>query len=190
MEQTMGVAANMRKFLLFRSSKGTDAATNTKKLLRLQFGHTHKNSKKKEKKNQKNEKITPKKKRKRVCFPVVLYKMCIFCLFPIPDSQQCVKRGSCRCPILSGVLVSFYCLLDFGLIYVQVRVWVSNLFHYVVYLFYQVFESFRINVMFRANFHFISNCCLCLNVVSYRAVFLMLIFFYVKSRSIFINYVS
>ena len=40
-------------------------------------------------------------------FSVVLDKMCFFCLYPILDSQQCVKRGSYRRPILSGLLVSF-----------------------------------------------------------------------------------
>ena len=34
------------------------------------------------------------------------------------------------------------------------------------YLFYRVFESFCVSYLFRVNFHFISNCYLCLNVVS------------------------
>ena len=36
-------------------------------------------------------------------FSVVLDKMCIFCLYPILDSQQCIKRGSCKRSILSRV---------------------------------------------------------------------------------------
>ena len=66
-----------------------------------------------EKKNRKrkNPKINNKKKKKskkekRVCL-VVPDKMCVFCLYPIPDSQQYVKRGSCRRLILSGLLCLF-----------------------------------------------------------------------------------
>ena len=58
-------------------------------------------------KNQKNEKKKKKKWKKKVCFPVVFDKMCVFCLYPIPDSQQYVKMGSCRCPILFGLLCLF-----------------------------------------------------------------------------------
>ena len=50
-------------------------------------------------------KIQKKKKKKKEFVLVVLDKMCVFCLYPIPDSQQCVKRGICRHPILSGLLV-------------------------------------------------------------------------------------
>ena len=63
----------------------------------------------------------------------------------------------------------------------KVRVWASNLFFYIVY---------KCTIVFRANFRFISNCYLCSNVVSYRAIFFVLIFFYVKRRFILINYVS
>ena len=48
-----------------------------------------------------------KKKTKKNLFSVVLDKICIFCLYPIPDSQQYVKRGSCRCLILSELLCLF-----------------------------------------------------------------------------------
>ena len=57
-------------------------------------------SKKIEKKSQKKYKES---KKKYSSFPVVLDKMCVFCLYPIPDFQQYVKRGSCRRPILSGL---------------------------------------------------------------------------------------
>ena len=40
-------------------------------------------------------------------FLVVLDKICVFCLYHIPDSQQYVKRGSCRRLILSGLLCLF-----------------------------------------------------------------------------------
>ena len=126
-------------------------------------------------------------------FLVVSDKMCIFCLYPILDSQQCVKRGSYRRPILSELFVSFQFLLDPRPVYVKVWVWASNLFRYVIYLFYWVFESFRIEFCFVLIFIFISNFYLCLNVVSsygvvsYRAMFFVLILFYIKCRSILIN---
>ena len=41
---------------------------------------------------------------------------------------------------------------------------------HIFYLFYRVFESFCVSYSFRVNFHFISNCYLCLNVVNYRFV--------------------
>ena len=65
----------------------------------------------KEKEKEKNQKIgkkskikNQKEKKKKSLFSVVLDKMYVFCLYPILDSQQCVKRGSCRRPILSGLL--------------------------------------------------------------------------------------
>ena len=57
---------------------------------------------------EKVQKKNPKeKKSKKNLFSVVLDKICVFCLYPIPDSQQCVKRGSCRRQILSGLLCLF-----------------------------------------------------------------------------------
>ena len=41
--------------------------------------------------------------KKRGLFSVFLDKMCVFCLYYILDSQQYVKCGSCRRPILSGL---------------------------------------------------------------------------------------
>ena len=66
-----------------------------------------KKKKKEEKKIDKSKKIDKKIKKEKSLFAVVLDKMCVFCLYPILDSQQCVKRGSCRRPILSGPFVSF-----------------------------------------------------------------------------------
>ena len=40
-------------------------------------------------------------------FSVVLDKIYVFYLYPIPDSQQYVKTGNCRRPILSGLLCLF-----------------------------------------------------------------------------------
>ena len=60
--------------------------------------------KSRKKTRKKNQKL---KKREKESFLVVLDKMCVFFLYPIPDSQQRVKRGSCRRLILSGLLFSF-----------------------------------------------------------------------------------
>ena len=67
----------------------------------IEKGKIQKNIAKKIKKikNQKS-----KREKKKSLFSVVLDKMCVFCLYHIPDSQQCVKRGSYRRPILSGLL--------------------------------------------------------------------------------------
>ena len=56
----------------------------------------------KEKSKTKGEKKNQRKKKS--LSSVILDKMRVFCLYPIPDSQQCLKRGSCRHPILSGLL--------------------------------------------------------------------------------------
>ena len=60
-------------------------------------------------KKYKKEKIQKKSKwkKKKSSFTLVLDKMCVFCLYPILDYQQYVKRGSCRRPILSGLFCSF-----------------------------------------------------------------------------------
>ena len=73
------------------------------KIQKIQKNQKRKNPKKIEKENPKNPRI----KKKKNLFSVILDKICVFCLYPIPDSQQYVKRGSCRRPILSGLLVSF-----------------------------------------------------------------------------------
>ena len=88
-------------------------------------------------------------KRKWSLFSVVLDKICVFCLYPILDSQQYVKRGSCRRPILSGLL----CLFSFlGLrpICGEFRISASNLilFFLLIYLSYRVFESFYFSYLF------------------------------------------
>ena len=66
--------------------------------------------KKKKKKNQKKEKkyIKEKSKKKENLFSVVLDKICVRCLYPISDSQQYIKKGSCRRPNLSGLLVFLF----------------------------------------------------------------------------------
>ena len=64
-------------------------------------------SKKNRTKNKNKKKSKRRKKKKKEFISVVLDKICVFCLYPIPDSQQYVKRGSCRLPILSGLLCLF-----------------------------------------------------------------------------------
>ena len=77
-----------------------------KKIQKNQNGKIQKKKQKKEK-IKKIEKENPKKSKKRKeesLFSVALDKMCVFCLYPITDSLQCVKRDNCRSPILSGLL--------------------------------------------------------------------------------------
>ena len=60
--------------------------------------------KKKSKKKEKRKKSRKEeKKKKEFAFSSPEQNM-RFCLYPIPDSQQYVKRGSCRRQILSGLL--------------------------------------------------------------------------------------
>ena len=94
---------------------------------KIEKGKNSKNKKKENpQKNGKRKKIQKKKKRKSL-FPAVLDKMCIFCLYPIPDSQQCVKRDSCRCPILSELFCSFFIFLGVKPDCAEFRVWASDL---------------------------------------------------------------
>ena len=87
--------------------KGTGAAANTREVISfLVWAHKKGKKKKIEKrrkskkieKNQKSKKGKSKKikkgKRKKNLFSVVLDKICVFCLYPIPDSQQYVKRAA------------------------------------------------------------------------------------------------
>ena len=102
-----------------------------------------KNQKKRGEKYVEKENLKKKKEKKKNLFSVVLDKIFVFCLYHIPDSQQYVKRGSCRRPILSGLL----CLFSF---------WVSGPFvtssnldlepclFILLILFYRVLESFCI----------------------------------------------
>ena len=104
-----------------------------------------KNQKIKNQKNQKN------RKRKEFVFSSP-GQMCVFYLYPILNSQQCVKRGSCRRPILSGLLFVF-------LIFVGPQ---THLHHgpslgfepisLCWHLFYRVFESFCVKLLFLLNF--------------------------------------
>ena len=83
--------------------------------------------------------------------------MCVFCLYPIPDSQQCVKRGSCRRLILSGLpclflflfnvilhIFKILCISNFVVIIcfcnlIIVRVYLS---YFIVFCFYFITLSF------------------------------------------------
>ena len=62
---------------------------------------------KEKRKNQKREIKKKIKKEEKSLSSIVLDKMRVFCLYPIPKSQQCVKKGNCRRPILFGLFVSF-----------------------------------------------------------------------------------
>ena len=74
---------------------------------KIQKNRKGKKSKKNRKRKRKKIKKREKRKKKKNLFSVVLDKMCVFYLYPIPDSQQYVKRGSCRRPILSRLLCLF-----------------------------------------------------------------------------------
>ena len=89
---------------LFRFSLGTHNQENKKKIKKIEKEKNQKNGKGKKSKKLKKSK---REKEKRL-FAVVSDKMCVFCLYPILDSQQCVKRGSCRRPILSGLLFRIF----------------------------------------------------------------------------------
>ena len=100
---------------------------------------------KKSKREKKSKKF--KKKRKKNLFSVVLDKICVFCLYPIPDSQQYVKRVAVDVQFCPG-----YCVFS---------VWVSGPFvtsfefgprtlsFPFSYVFYRVFESFYFSYLFR-----------------------------------------
>ena len=93
----------------FGLGKGTDAAANTRKVTSfLVWAHTKKIRKKEKIEKEENPKKSKQKKfKKKNLFLVVLDKICVFCLYPISDPQQYVKRGSYRRPILSGLLCLF-----------------------------------------------------------------------------------
>ena len=119
---------------------------------------------KKIKKIEKPKKI--RKRKKKNLFSVVLDKICVFFLYPIPDSQQYVKRGSCRRPIFFGLLRRFS-LLGLEPICGEVRIWASNLVLFI-YLFYRVFESFCMS--YSLCVYFVSNRYLSLSVMLCRFV--------------------
>ena len=117
---------------------------------------------KKRKKSKKEKKESKKeKKEKRNLFLVVLDKICVFCLYPIPDSQQYVKRGSCRRLILSELLClfsfwtsgPFVTSFEFGPRTLSVFIESSSRFS-INCLFYFYYYHLSLNVMFL----FISLC--------------------------------
>ena len=131
-----------------------------RKKRKLKKNKKEKNAKKQKRKIQKKQKRNNPKKiekgkiqKKKVCFSVVLDKMCVFCLYPIPDSQQYIKRDSCRRPILSGLL----CVFSFGprtlsfsfcLFIYFIRVFLSRLVLVILFRVYFVFNCYwSLNVM-------------------------------------------
>ena len=100
-------------YLVFSLGKRTGATANTREVTSfLVWAHIKKiiNKKKRRRKIQKNKKKSKKskiekekKKNKEPCIRVegLLDKIGVLGLGPIPDSQKCAKRGSCRHLILS-----------------------------------------------------------------------------------------
>ena len=134
--------------------------------------------KKSKRKKSKKKKEEERKKKKKNLFSVVLDKICVFCLYPILDSQQYIKRGSCRRPILFGLL----CLFSF---------WASGLFvtsfefgprTLSLFILFGYFESFSISYLFRV--YFVSNRYLSCCAISYRVMFF--VFIYVKCLFIYL----
>ena len=141
-----------------------------------------KNRKGKNPKKQKNQKLkNEEKKRKKKLFSVVLDKICVFCLYPIPDSQQYVKRGSCRRSILSGLLCLFS-FLGVGPICNEFRIWASNLV--LSLLFINFIESLS---------HFVLNLCFvwfsCL-IVNYVVSHLIVLCFKYRFVNVLYRFVS
>ena len=118
--------------------------------------------KKQKKEKPKKKKKKKKKRKKNSLFLVVLDKMYVFCLYPIPDSQQYVKRGSCRRPILFGLFFIF--TLDwisspftsrfkFGPRTYSIMLFVysiESLSHFVLFIYFMlIFVSYLIFMWFR-----------------------------------------
>ena len=117
-------------------------------------------------------------------FLVVLDKICVFCLYPIPDSQQYVKRGSCRRLILSALLCLFS-FLGLGPMCDEFRTWASNLvFLSCLFYFLESWSRFVLICLFRV--YSVFNRYLSLKVmfvfVSYHVVFF--VFIYIKCHLI------
>ena len=99
-----GKFKKIEKGKIQKIEKGKSKKIEKGKIQKIKKGKIQKKSKKENPKNSKQ-------KEKKSLSSIVLDKMCVFCLYPISDSQQCVKRGSCRSPILSGLLCLFsFCL--------------------------------------------------------------------------------
>ena len=92
-------------------------------------------------------------------FSVVLDKICVSCLYPIPDSQQYVKRGSWRRPILSGLLCYFHLGSRANLRRVSnLDLKLCSLFYFIEFL-----SHFCFSYLFGV--YFASNCYLSLKVM-------------------------
>ena len=61
---------------------------------REKFEKNRKRKNPKKSKKEKSKRLIKEEKKKKNLFSVVLDKICVFCLYPILDSQQYVKRGS------------------------------------------------------------------------------------------------
>ena len=116
---------------------------------KIEKGKIQKIEKRKNSKKIRKRKHPKNQEKKKNLFPVVLDKICVFCLYPIPDSQQCVKRGSCRRQILSGLLClflfwasgPFVMSFEFGPRTLSVFTFIESLSRFQYQLFYFVFVS-------------------------------------------------
>ena len=123
-------------------------------------------------KNQKEENPKRSKKKRKNLFSVVLDKICVFCLYPIPDSQQYVKRGSCRRPILSGLLClfsfwassPFVTSFEFGPRTLSVFYFIKSLSHLVLVILFRI--CLASNCFCRVKYDFVL-CRFVFNCVSY-----------------------
>ena len=144
-----------------------------------------KNRRKEKKIRKRKIKKNQKKKKEKNLFSVVMDKICVFCLYPITDSQQYVKRGSCRRLILSGLLClfsfwasgPFVMSFEFGPRTLSVFT-LSSLWVVFVLVIYFVFISYLIVICY-------INVVLCC-FVSFLFLF---VFIHVECRFILFNYV-
>ena len=107
-------------------------------------------------------------------FSVVLDKICVFCFYPIPDSQQYIKRGSCRRPILSGLLCLFL-FWALGPFVTRIEIGPRTLSFSFIY-FIESLSRFCISYLFLVYLLSVVKC----HVVSFRIVSCFSYFFYVK----------
>ena len=127
-----------KKILKLRAKKERNTASNivqnrnevrkTLKLVRKRFKvSVHKKNRKRKSKEKQKQKIIIKKIKKRIKkLPLVIPdKMCVYSFCPIPDSQQCAKRGSCKHPFSSE---TYFLVLTF-----------SSLFFRILFLFLLLF---------------------------------------------------
>ena len=140
---------------------------NPKKNRKRKSKKIEKEKSKKQKKEKSKKKIKKNQKKKNL-FSVILDKICVFCLYPIPDPQQYVKRGSCKRLILSELLwlFSFWASGPFVTSFEFGPRTLS--FSFIIYQDFEPLSSFWISHLFRV--YFVFNHYLSLNVMLCRFV--------------------